>query len=147
MSLRLQPVTLKEAHRFVSDHHRHHEPSQGGLFAVACNDGIRVVGVAVVGRPNARMEQDGYTCEVTRLATDGSKNACSMLYRAAWRAARAMGYRRLVTRILASEPGTSLKAAGFERKGPSGGGSWSRPSRPRVDTHPTEQKVLWEMAA
>ena len=93
------------------------------------------------------MEQDGYTCEVTRLATDGSKNACSMLYRAAWRAARAMGYRRLVTRILSSEPGTSLKASGFTRKGPSGGGSWNRPSRPRIDTHPTEQKVLWEFAA
>ena len=107
----------------------------------------KVVGVAIVGRPNARMEQNGYTCEVTRLATDGSRNACSMLYRAAWRAARAMGYLRLVTRILIDESGVSLKAAGFACKGPSGGGSWSRSSRPRVDTSPTGQKVLWEMVA
>jgi hypothetical protein len=103
------------------------------------------VGVVIVGKPVARMLADGWTCEVTRLASDGTKNACSMLYRAAWRAARAMGYRRLVTYTLAEEPGTSLRAAGFRLIGEAGGGSWSRKDRPRVDLHPTELKLRWEL--
>ena len=93
------------------------------------------------------MLADGFTCEVTRLATDGSRNACSMLYRAAWRAARAMGYRRLVTYTLPEEGGSSLRAAGFRLIGEAGGGSWSRDSRPRVDLHPTQTKLRWELVA
>src|SRR5690242_9566683 len=114
--LSLVPITLTDAHEFVRQHHRHHRP---------------VVGVAVVGRPVARGLQDGYTAEVTRLATDGCRNACSMLYGAAWRAARALGYRRLVTYILASEPGTSLRAAGWKCLGEVKGRSWDCASRPR----------------
>lgn len=145
--LNLQPITLKEAFRFVSNNHRHHKKPTGGLFAIAVNDGERVVGVAIVGRPNARMLQDGWTAEVTRLCVlDGYKNACSKLYAACWRAARAMGYQRLFTYILKAEPGTSLKAAGWKCLGDAGGGSWSRPSRPRVDTAPTCQKTLWRAA-
>jgi hypothetical protein len=122
-------------------------PSRGGLFAVACSIGAVVVGVAVIGRPVARMLQDGWTAEVTRLATDGSRNACSMLYRAAWRACRALGYRRLVTYILASESGVSLRAAGFREVASVRGRSWSCASRPRVDRHPTQQKIRWELVA
>lgn len=145
MSLTLVPITLTDASAFVKAHHRHHKPPQGGLFAVACALDDVICGVAIVGRPVARMSADGWTAEVTRLATDGTRNACSILYAAAWRACRALGYRRLVTYILQSEPGTSLVAAGWRCVGEAGGGSWSRAERPRVDKHPTQLKMRWEM--
>lgn len=122
MSLHLIPVTLKEAHRFVRTHHRHHKPDRGALFAVACGDEKEIRGVAVIGRPKARLLQDDWTAEVTRLCTDGTRNACSILYGAAWRAARALGYRRLVTYILRSESGASLHASGWKCVGEAGGG-------------------------
>lgn len=147
MSLTLQPISITEAQVFVGRHHRHHEAPTGGLFAVAVSDGETVRGVAIIGRPVARMLQDGWTAEVTRVCTLGDKNAPSMLYGAAWRAARALGYRRLITYTLKSEPGTSLIASGWKLVGAAGGGSWSRKNRPRVDTHPTEQKQLWEAVA
>lgn len=146
MGLHLVPVTLKEARQFVADFHRHHRPPAGGLFAVAVSDSEKIRGVAIIGRPVARMLADGFTAEVTRLCTDGARNACSMLYGAAWRAARALGYRRLVTYTLPSEGGASLRAAGWRCIGEAGGGSWSRASRPRIDTHPTQQKLRWEAA-
>jgi hypothetical protein len=146
-NLQICPMTIKGAKAFIAQHHRHHKPPQGGLFAVGISKGDRVVGVCVVGRPVARMLQDGWTAEVTRLATDGSKNACSMLYQSAWRAARAIGYRKLITYILNSEPGTSLKASGWKCIGECGGGKWSRTNRPRVDDHPTQTKIKWERAA
>jgi hypothetical protein len=143
--MELQPITLKEAMRFVDEHHRHHKAPQGGLFAIGLNDGNKVIGVAIVGRPVARMFQNGYTAEITRLCVlDGYYNACSMLYSACWRTARAMGYRRLITYILKSEKGKSLEASGFKLVGEAGGGSWNRLNRPRVDTHPLEQKKLFE---
>lgn len=144
MALSLVPMTLKEAACYVSAHHRHHGPPRGALFAVGCCDGAKVCGVAVIGRPMARMLQDDYTAEVTRLCTDGTRNACSILYAAAWRAARALGYRRLVTYTLPEEGGASLRAAGWRLVGEAGGGSWSRKDRPRVDTHPTQTKLRWE---
>lgn len=144
MALSLVPTTLKEAARYVAEHHRHHGPPRGGLFALACSDGEKVCGVAIVGRPVARMLQDDFAAEVTRLCTDGTRNACSILYAAAWRAARALGYRRLVTYTLPEEGGASLRAAGWRLVGQAGGGSWSRRDRPRVDTHPTQTKLRWE---
>lgn len=146
VSLAVQPITFAEACAFVRRHHRHHEPPRGWLFGCAVNDGADVVGVAMVGRPVARMLQDGYTAEVIRLCTDGTPHVASMLYGACWRAAKALGYRRLITYILADEPGTSLRAAGWRLIGERGGGSWSREGRPRVDKHPLGQKVLWEAA-
>lgn len=140
------PCTIKDAAHFIATHHRHHRPPTGGLFAVGAQVGGLLVGVAVVGRPVARALQDGTTAEVTRLATDGTPNACSALYGAAWRACRALGYLRLVTYTLATEPGTSLRAAGWRLVGEAGGGSWSRPSRPREDDHPTQAKLRWEAA-
>ena len=145
--LAIQPCTIGEAQTFVLRHHRHHGKPVGGLFAVAVGNGTEVRGVAIIGRPVARGNQDGWTAEVTRLCTLGDPNACSMLYAASWRAAKALGYRRLITYILASEPGTSLKAAGWRLIGKRGGGSWSCPSRPRVDRHPLEQKQLFEVTA
>lgn len=100
MGIELTPITLREARAYVAERHRHHRPPQGGIFAVAAASDGEVCGVAIVGRPVARMAADGWTAEVTRLCTDGTRNACSMLYRAAWRACRAMGYRRLITYTL-----------------------------------------------
>lgn len=144
MSLRLQPITYREACRFITLHHRHHGKPQGWLFGVAANNGESVVGVITIGRPVARRLQDGYTAEVTRCCTDGSKNCASLLYGATWRAARALGYRRLITYTMETEPGTSLRAAGWKNIGTTAGKSWSVPSRPRIDTHPLGQKLLWE---
>ena len=144
MTLALHPVTLREARAYVGRVHRHHPPPQGGLFAIGASAGGEIVGVAIVGKPVARMLNDGWTAEVVRLATDGSRNACSLLYGACWRAARALGYRRLVTYTLPEEGGASLRAAGWRLVGEAGGGSWSRPGRPRVDLHPTQSKLRWE---
>lgn len=157
MSLELCPVTLREANAYVERHHRHHGASRGCIFCVAVDReaeqcegvGRTICGVAIVGRPVNRVLQDGYTAEVTRCCTDGTKNAASKLYAAAWRACRAIGYRRLVTYTLASEPGTSLEAAGFQLVGEVKGRSWHTPSRPRVDLNPaqSELKFRWERAA
>lgn len=145
--IELVPITLIEARAFVEGTHRKLRAPIGGLFAIAASDGDRIRAVVIVSRPISRNLADGWTCEVSRLASDGVPNACSMLYRAAWRAARAMGYRRLVTYTLAEEGGASLRAAGFRLVGEAGGGSWSRASRPRVDLHPTQTKLRWELSA
>lgn len=147
MTLDLVPISIRDASAFVAQHHRHHRPPRGAIFAVAVALAEKVVGVALVGRPVARKLSDEWTIEVTRVATDGTPNACSMLYGACWRAARAMGYRRAVTYILDTEAGTSLRAAGWRLIGEAGGGSWSRRARPRVDAHPTQRKLRWEVAA
>lgn len=143
--LELQPISYAEACDFIHQYHRHHLPPQGWKFGIAVNDGEKVVGVITVGRPVARHLDDGWTLEVTRCCTDGTRNAASMLYAAAWRAARAMGYRRLITYTLVEELGTSLKAAGWKVLYQTGGGTWSRNSRPRVDRHPIGQKTLWSI--
>lgn len=144
MKLELQPITFAEACIFIASHHRHHLPPQGWKFGIAVNDGEKVVGVITVGRPVARAFDDGWTLEVTRNCTDGTPNAGSMLYGAANRAAFALGYKRLITYTLQTEPGTSLRAAGWRVIGAAGGGSWSCPSRPRVVKYPTATKTLWE---
>lgn len=140
----ITPVTLREAFAFVAEHHRHHKAPQGALFAIAASEEDKVVGVAIVGKPVARLANDGWTAEVTRLCTIGERNACSMLYGASWRAARAMGYRKLITYTLPEEGGASLRGAGWVCLGEAGGGLWSRKDRPRVDTHPTQVKMKWE---
>ena len=146
MSARLEivPCTIREANAFVRQHHRHHRPDSRNRFAVAVARAGKVCGVALVGNPRARMLQDGWTCEVTRCATDGTRNACSKLYSAAWRAAQQLGFRRCVTYILDTEHGVSLNAAGWRCIGKAGGGSWSRKSRPRVDEHPTQEKIRFD---
>jgi L-amino acid N-acyltransferase YncA len=142
--LEVQPITFDEACAFVERHHRHHLPPRGWLFGCAVHVAGQVVGVVMVGRPVARTLADGWTIEVTRLCTDGTPHAASKLYAAAWRAARALGYRRLITYTLAEEAGASLRAAGWRALYQTKGGSWDRPGRPRVDRHPTGQKTLWE---
>jgi hypothetical protein len=145
VSLQLQPINFREASDFIARHHRHHKPPVGHKFSLAVNDGSEVVGVAVVGRPVARMSDDGWTAEITRLCViEGHRNAASMLLGACWRAAKAMGYRRLITYTLPEEGGASLRGADYRLVGIAGGGSWNRESRPRVDKAPTGQKHLWE---
>lgn len=148
MKLTIVPVSLDEANAFVAAHHRHHKPVVGHKFSIGVADGERVRGVAIIGRPVARMLDDGWTLEVNRCCTDGTRNACSMLYGAAWRAVRALGYRRLLTYTLPFEGGASLRAAGWRLIGERGGGNWNTPARPRVDTDELlrGQKCLWEAA-
>jgi hypothetical protein len=143
--LHLQPITFEEACVFIRQYHRHHLPSRGWKFGIAVNDGTKVVGVVTVGRPVARHLDNGWCLEATRNCTDGTKHAASMLYGAAWRACKALGYKRLITYTLIEEPGTSLKAAGWKDVYTTDGGSWDCPSRPRVDTAPIGQKRLWEV--
>jgi hypothetical protein len=143
--LTIVPCDLSEAIAFVKQHHRHHRPPQGGKFAIAVADEAEVIrGVAIVGRPVARMSDDGWTLEVTRVATDGCPNACSALYGASWRAVKALGYRKLITYTLDTEPGDSLKGAGWKIVSEVKGRSWSCKSRPRIDKHPTQGKFRWE---
>jgi len=142
--LEIVPVSVQSARAYVDQHHRHHKAPQSGLFAVAVSRDDTIVGVAIVGRPVARCLQDEWTAEVTRVATDGTKNACSMLYGACWRAARALGYKKLVTYTLKSESGSSLRAAGWQVVGQVNGRSWNCTSRPRVDKHPLQDKLRWE---
>jgi len=147
MKLSLAPIDFDQAAAFVREHHRHHTPPVGHKFSLAAMLGETVVGVVIIGRPVARGRDDGLTLEVTRLCTDGTKNACSFLYGAAARAAFALGYQRIGTYILKREPGTSLAAAGWKLIGEVKGRSWSCQSRPRTDKHPTEPKLLFEAAA
>lgn len=146
--LTIVPITLVEANAFVELHHRHHKPVIGAKFSVAVAVGEKIQGVAIVGRPVARGNDDGWTLEVNRCCTDGTRNACSMLYGAAWRVAKAMGYRRVITYTLPEEGGASLRGAGWTLIGKRGGGNWNTPSRPRVDTAAAlqGQKLLWEVA-
>lgn len=146
MSLEVVPITLAEAKAFIAEHHRHHAEPVGHVFSIAVAKDSDVVGVATVGRPVARMADDGWTLEVNRCCTDGTRNACSMLYGAAWRVARALGYRKCITYTLPAEGGASLRGAGWRVIGEAGGGSWSRDLRPRVDTHPLQAKLRWEVA-
>jgi hypothetical protein len=142
------PIGFAEAAAFVREHHRHHTPPVGHKFSIAAMSGDRLVGVVIVGRPVARGRDDSATLEVTRLCVlDGERNACSFLYGHAARAAFALGYHRIGTYTLKTEPGTSLRAAGWTMIAEIPGRSWDTPSRPRTDKHPTTDKLLWETAA
>ena len=144
MRFSVVPMDLSDANAFVAKHHRHHQPVVGHKFSIGAHDGESVRGVAIVGRPVARHRDDGDTLEVTRLCTDGAENCCSFLYGASWRAARALGYSRIGTYILASEPGSSLRASGWKLMHSTPGRSWNCDSRPREDKHPLGQRTLWE---
>ena len=113
--LSVVPCTFAEAKAFVAAWHRHHKAPAGGKFTLGVSDGDKLVGVAVTGRPGNRISDDGLTLEVTRVATDGTPNACSVLYAACWRAAKAMGYHATITYTLESEGGASLRAAGWRQ--------------------------------
>lgn len=145
MKLRIVPVNRDQAFAFIAAWHRHHPPPVANVWAVGVASGDTLVGVATVGRPVARAYQDGQTCEVTRVATDGTANACSALYGASWRAAKAMGYARAVTYTQDGESGASLRAAGWvnaaRRLARAG---WDMPGRRRSDdAYRSVDRLLW----
>lgn len=119
--LTIRPITLRAANEYVAANHRHNQPTTGHKWSLALYDGERLCGVAIAGQPIARKLDDGLTIEVRRLVTDGTKDACSKLYGACARVAKEMGYRKIITYTLVSEPGTSLKASGWTNCGEAGG--------------------------
>lgn len=140
--MEIKPITFREASNFINENHRHHKATVGHKFSIGLYDGEKIVGVAVCGRPVSRHLDDGETCEINRLCTDGTKNACSMLYGASCRVAKEMGYVRVITYILASENGASLKASGFVCEGEAGGTHWTG-KRNRGQDIPNEMKTRW----
>lgn len=149
--LRVRPMNIKAALRFCKVVHRRLPDLQGAMWAVAC-ERDELVGVAIVGRPNARLLDDGRRLQVLRVsclpgdeAANGNKGACSILYGACARTARAMGATDLITYIHADEPGTSLRAAGWieDRDWESRGGQWGRTTRPRQMTLEAGRKIRW----
>ena len=140
------PCSVTQARAVVAAWHRHHGPSTSGLYAaaVATDDGT-VRGVALIGRPVARLLDDGWTLEVTRVATDGTPNACSALYGIARRLAATLGYARLITYTRADEPGSSPRGAGLTDDGPIRARSWDMPGRRRTDKTEIVQRRRWSL--
>lgn len=146
MRLRVAPVSVKIAERAVRQWHRHLPLITGGMWAVSVIDETDILrGVAIVGRPVAPRAQDGWTCEVVRCATDGTRNACSLLYSTCRRVAQLMGYSRCLTKTLPHEGGASLLALGIKPIGITRGGEWSRPSRKRAPSVRPEPKTQWDL--
>lgn len=147
MSLELVPITFSEAAAFVNAFHRHHIAPVGHKYSIALSENEQIIGVVIVSRPVSRHEDNGFTLEVTRLCViEGYQNACSRLYAAAWRVAKNLGYKRLITYILETERGISLKAAGMKCVGKVRGESWNRKKRVRFDKHPTCNKLKFEIS-
>ena len=140
--MHIRPITLRQASDFINNHHRHHKATVGHKFSVGLFDGEKMVGCAVCGRPVSRHLDDGLTCEINRLCTDGTPNVCSMLYGACCRVAKEMGYTKIITYILESENGASLKASNFICEGPAGGTHWTG-ERNRGQAIPHEMKTRW----
>lgn len=137
--MKIIPITLKEANEFVVAHHRHHDSVQGCRFAIGLNnDSGQLVGVAICGRPLSRHYDNGLTLEINRLCTDGTHNACSRLYGVCCRIAKDMGYEKIITYILESESGNSLKASNFVCEGIAGGTHWTG------ERYANEQQSLFE---
>lgn len=140
--LEIRPITLRAASAYINAYHRHLRATIGCKFAIGCFDGETMVGCAVCGRPVSRMLDDGLTLEVNRVCTDGTRNACSMLYGAACRIAKAMGYRKVVTYTLQSENGASLRASNFVCEGLAGGERWTG-ARGSGQNLPCEMKIRY----
>lgn len=142
LMLRIVPITYRDAAAYVNEHHRHHSAAQGCKFNISVYEDDRMCGVAMAGRPVSRRLDDGYTCEITRVCTDGTANACSKLYGQCCKVAKAMGYKRVITYTLESEQGASLRASNFICDGKAGGTHWTG-IRNRGQAIPSEMKVRW----
>lgn len=143
--MKIIPFTLNQINDFIEKHHRHHKPVQGHRFSLGLlDDEGQVIGACSVGRPVSRGCDPWFTAEVTRLVTDGSKNACSKLYSASARICKEMGFNKIQTYILDSEPGTSLKASGWTKEVDTKGGQWTGTNgKPRRQDQPTVPKQRW----
>ena len=120
------PLSLSQANTLVTKLHRHHKKVQGHRFSIGAVDDTGILhGACIVGRPVARGCNPYTTAEVTRLVTDGTKNACSFLYSAAARIAREMGFAKIQTYILETETGVSLLASGWAFEARTSGGDWN----------------------
>ena len=137
--MEIRPITFKEACSFVNVHHRHHKATVGCKFSIGLFEGSKMIGCAICGRPVSRYLDDGLTCEINRLCTDGTNNACSKLYGACCRVAKEMGYKKIITYILQSENGASLKASNFICEGEAGGTHWTG-TRNKGQNIPNEKK-------
>lgn len=116
----------------------------GHKFSISCVDeDNKLCGVAICGRPISRYLDDGLTLEINRLCTDGTYNACSCLYGACVRIAKNMGYKKVITYILKSENGASLKASNFICEGEAGGEMWTGKRSGRDNGVPKEKKTRW----
>jgi len=145
--MKIIPINLKTANDFVTQYHRHHSKVQGCKFCIGVlDDEGELRGVAITGRPVSRFLDNGFTAEVTRMCTDGMKNACSFLYAACARIAKQMGYERIISYILISELGTSLKASNWVCEGVRGGRSWDVAKRPRPNSVNLGEKKLFSKA-
>lgn len=142
--MKAMPIELKAANEFVQKLHRHHKPVHADKFRLACIDNDdHLCGVIQAARPVSRVLDNGKTIEVVRCCTDGTINACSFLYSRMARIAKEMGYSKIITYILESESGTSLKASGWHKEIDTRGHNWSCPSRPRKTEAPTCNKQRW----
>lgn len=143
--MKVTPLTLRQANEYIEKNHRHHKPVQGHRFSIGAVDNAgSILGVAVVGRPVARMVNAYDVAEVTRLCTAGEKNVCSFLYSACARICREMGFKKIQTYILETETGGSLAASGWTYEGPAGGGQWKHTDgKKRRDDQPIDKKSRW----
>lgn len=142
--MKIVPITLKAANAFVTQYHRHHKASVGHKFSIGLSENDNLIGVAIMGRPVARGSDNGFTIEVARLCTNGAKNACSMLYQAAARASKELGYKKIQTYILEIESGTSLKASGWKMEAITAGGQWKHTDgKERRTDQPIMPKQRW----
>ena len=144
-SMTVRYCALHVARAYVAEHHRHLPRTVGGILALGCYDGARLCGVAIIGRPVARLFDDGETMELVRCATDGTRNAGSALYGRARRIAQLLGC-RMITYTLPEESGASLRGAGWVDDGVAGGGQWSRKGRQRGNAARPERKRRWRAA-
>lgn len=140
--MEIRPISLKEANSFVNKNHRHHNGTVGHKFSIGCFKNDKMIGCAICGRPVSRHLDNGLICEINRLCTDGTYNACSMLYSACCRIAKEMGYKKVITYILESENGSSLKASNFICEGLAGGVKWTG-VRDKGQSFPHEMKKRW----
>ncbi len=136
------PIPFRIAKQFISNNHRHNPNVVGCKFAIGIEEENELIGVAVCGRPVSRYLDDGRTLEINRVCTTGKKNSCSMLYGACCRIAKEMGYKKIITYTLKSEPGSSVKASNFICDGEAGGTHWTG-KRNKGQNIPNEMKVRW----
>ena len=144
MNYYFRPISLKQANEFVSNHHRHNKPVAGHKFSIGLFDDDKLIGVAICGRPVARMADDGLTLEILRVCTDGTRNANSMLYSRVKKIAQVIGYQKVLTYTLTEESGSSLRAVGVQKSGIVKPREWSRKKRERnsQDVYKKE-KIRW----